>query len=50
MVHHESAPRPTETASEPASDGAQIVAARALVTSPLGGGSLLGMAQPGVGN
>jgi hypothetical protein len=49
-AHHEFAPRPTETASETASDGAQIVAARAVVTSPLGGGSLLGMAQPGVGN
>jgi hypothetical protein len=36
--------------SESASPGARILTARAVVASPLGGGSLLGMAQPGIGN
>jgi hypothetical protein len=42
---HEPAP-----VSQSSSDGAQILTARAVVASPLGGGSLLGMAQPGIGN
>jgi hypothetical protein len=43
---HELAP----PVSQSPPDGAQILTARAVVANPLGGGSLLGMAQPGIGN